>query len=312
MKAKILIVDDNVSFVKITAKLLQRHGYEVLEANDGPIGLELAKKEKPDIVLLDVVLPGMGGFDVCRILKESVETKFTPVIMFTEVMTKWISKITGLKAGVDGYLTKPVNINELLIRIEKLLEKKKDYVSTHPLTHLPGSATIEREIREKLNRGEKFSVCHLDIDSFKSYNTIYGYIKGDDVIKFLREILLKVKNNFDTALEDSIFVGHTGGDNFIFTSPVEVVEKVCGQVIKEFDEHSKEFYSEEDAKRQHIMSISIAEVNNKSRDIQNYAQIIEILARVGDHLKALPGRKNSMLMMDQSGSETKKDTEGVQ
>lgn len=312
MKGKILIADDEKDIVAMTAKLLIRHGYEVIKTYDGASAVDLAREEKPDLILLDVIMPELDGFKVCQILKEDMLLRFIPIIMFTQKKTEKVSRLTGLKIGADEYLSKPVDPEELLIRIEMLIEKKREFVSTQPLTKFPGSATIETKIREKILGKEKFSVCYLDIDHFKSYNDAYGYLKGNDAIIYVSELLLKVMKENTSKESHDVFVGHIGGDDFILVTPIEKVDKICGEIVDEFDGNVNNFYSKEDVEREYVVtrdrrgnmcnfaliSLSIAEVNNSKREISDYSQIVSVLAEIKNYLKSLSDRKGSIYLRD--------------
>ena len=122
MPSKILIVDDEINIRELIKFNLEKSGYKVIEADDGQRAINLAKAEKPELIVLDLMLPGMDGLEVCRIVKNSRETAAIPIIMLT-AKSEEIDKVIGLELGADDYLTKPFSPRELLARIKAVLRR---------------------------------------------------------------------------------------------------------------------------------------------------------------------------------------------
>ena len=120
MAKRILVVDDEIESVKLIGLMLQRRGYEIVAARSGAQALEKAQAEKPDLIILDVMMPDMDGYEVCRRLRANPGTATLPIIMFT-AKTMIDDKVAGFQAGADDYLTKPVHPEELASRIEAVL-----------------------------------------------------------------------------------------------------------------------------------------------------------------------------------------------
>ena len=214
-KAKVLLVEDDVIQAAATKEILMKVGYEVLHAEDGINAIRLVKSEKPDIILLDVVLPGMDGYEVCRWLKIEETTKGIPVIMLT-VKKELSDKISGLQIGADDYLPKPYNELELNARIyallrtkglqdelrmknrqlEELLDKVNYMAITDVLTGLFNRRRFHDVLSSEYERAKRygipFSLVMLDIDYFKKVNDTYGHTVGDAV---LREVATILKNS---------------------------------------------------------------------------------------------------------------------
>lgn len=117
---KILIIDDDPTLLKLIQAVLNSNGYEVLSASEAPNGLELAMKQKPDLIILDVMMPVINGFNICRLLKAEQKHKHIPIILLTSRSTENDQKI-GNEVGADAYFPKPCKIEELLIKIKELL-----------------------------------------------------------------------------------------------------------------------------------------------------------------------------------------------
>jgi diguanylate cyclase (GGDEF)-like protein len=261
--------------------------YEVRVAHDGQEALDLVAQQPPDIVLLDVQMPRMNGFDVCKSIKSDVFLRHIPVLMLTAQSTTR-NKVTGLECGADDYVTKPFDMDELLARIRTLLRRTRQGLEANPLTRLPGNVTIEKEIMQRIKSDTPFAVLYLDLNEFKAYNDSYGFVKGDDVIKETARIVVsasEIRNGF---------VGHIGGDDFVVIANPDDAEELCRQIIAEFDAKSPEFYTAEDRARGFVtmkdrrgqvtqfrlLSISIGVVTSVVRKISSLGEVSKIGAEM--------------------------------
>ncbi len=196
-------------------------------------------------------------------------------------------------------LTSLVSERESELRLDLALRRAERDVSVHPTTRLPGTVQIERDFAERLKRGEKFAVCYADLDHFKEFNDRYGYNHGDRVILIVSRILRDVVRAFSPRG----FIGHIGGDDFIFTVPLEEMGQCCEEVITVFDELIPLQYGEEDRergwfagkdRRGHeyevpLMTLSIGVVTNEVRDFTHTAQISELATEMKAYAKTFPG-----------------------
>ena len=184
---KILIIDDSQFMTNLISEILSAAGYDVITAADGYQGLEKVKTEKPDLVILDIVMPGINGFEVCKILRSDDSNNLMPIIMLTAQENE-DDKLTGLELGADDYITKPFNQRELVSRVRNTLRRIDRNRWANPLTGLRGNIEIEREIKQRIATKQIFTVMYADIDNFKAYNDVYGYVSGDRAIKLTAEI----------------------------------------------------------------------------------------------------------------------------
>lgn len=296
---KVLIVDDDKFMNRIISDCLQKEGLTVYLATDFVSAMNQIYQTVPDIILLDVVLPKMNGYEICRMLRNDTRTSHVPIIMLTS-KGQVEDKVTGLEAGADDYITKPFDNIELVARIKTHLRKAKQVRSFNPLTGLPGNILIEDKIKDKVSDTAKyFAVLYIDLDNFKAFNDVYGFMKGDEVIKFVAHILEKNIRHYGSP-ED--FIGHIGGDDFIAITAPDKVEVICEAIINQFDSTIPLFYSAADRARGYIMtknrsnqdirylfmSISIAVVSNKYRNIDSHWQVGEIAAEVKRLAKSKP------------------------
>lgn len=234
-KAKVLLVEDDPIQARETEAILNNTGYEVFWAKDGINAIRLVKSLNPDIILLDLILPGLDGYAVCRWLKLDETAKGIPIIMLT-VKKELSDKISGLHIGADDYLPKPYNELELNARIyaslrtkalqdelrikneqlEELLHKVNHMAITDALTGLYNRRKFHDTLTSEFARAKRydtpFSLIMIDIDHFKEVNDNYGHNAGDAVLKGVSSLILKNTREIDTA-------SRFGGEEFMVILP---------------------------------------------------------------------------------------------
>lgn len=293
-KERILTIDDDPDILDVLDLTLSEQ-YDVLQAPNGKEGLSILQSKTPSLVICDYMMPVMNGKEFCKAVKKDVLLRHIPVIMLTgkgEVH----DMIGGIEAGADDYLVKPFEPEALLARIRMILRRTEQSLDANPLTHLPGNTSITEKLQESIDSKTPFAVGYADLDKFKIYNDKYGFEKGDEIIRETARII--IKNVRKIAGEDA-FVGHIGGDDFVFITQDSLIDDVCRALIKEFDTLSSSFYSQEDRAAKYIigkdrqgnetraglLSISIGIVSNKHIDITHIAQISEIGADLKKYAK---------------------------
>jgi PleD family two-component response regulator len=216
----LLYADDHEQMRLMVRDLLQASGHEVSLASDGPSALAQLKAREPDLLILDVSMPGMSGFDVCRAVKANPLTARVPVLMLT-AEADIDSKVQGFDAGADDYLAKPFDPRELRARVAALVRLVRREGDRNPTSGLPGSRAIDDELARRAERGPAFAVCYLDVDHFKPFNDVFGFAVADAVIRDAGVALQQaVTDTGGTLGPDGDFVGHVGGDDFLMvTSP---------------------------------------------------------------------------------------------
>jgi diguanylate cyclase (GGDEF)-like protein len=295
-KEKILTIDDDPDILDVL-NLTLSESFIVFSAPNGKEGLELVKSKNPDIIITDYNMPVMNGPDFCRNLRKDILLRHLPVIMLTgKGDTK--DMVTGIESGVDDYLIKPFEPETLLARIRMILKRTNRSLDANPLTHLPGNTSIMDELQNRIDSGKIFSVGYVDLDKFKIYNDKYGFEHGDEIIRQTARILI---DSTLTVCGSDAFVGHIGGDDFVFMCDDEKADEVAQKIIDDFDKSSPSFYSEEDRKAGFIIgrdrqgqpiqtgfvSISIGIVSNIVQSITHVAQIGEIGAELKKYAKSI-------------------------
>jgi len=226
----LLFADDNEDMRQMVRALLEASGHEVGLAPDGPSALQSIERREPDLLLLDVDMPRMTGFEVCRLVKGNPFTSRIPVLMLT-AEGDIDSKIEGFEAGADDYLAKPFDPRELRARVTALLRLVRRESDRNPTSGLPGGWAIEENIAGRINRDEPFAVCYLDLDNFKAFADTFGFAVADQVIKEMGGAL---REAVDAAGGREDFVGHIGGDDFLVVTTEPHGEAIARESARRF------------------------------------------------------------------------------
>lgn len=298
-RPKVLIADDDHNLRELLMEAFPKHKFEVYQAADGDETWETVKDLRPDIVLLDIMMPGIDGLEVCRLMRDNPGTRNIPVILLT-AKAQLKDKLEGIESGADDYVTKPFDPLELQARIEMHLRRYLRESDMSPVTELPGNKAIDLELKARLDSGKRFAFCYADLDDFKAYNDYYGFHAGSDVIRMTGNILaeaIRARGSGDD------FLGHVGGDDFIILTSIESAEPICREIISRFDERIPSCYQPEDVEKGYIvsvdrrgyvmkfpiMTISISIVHNAYRQLEDSAQVGRIAAELKKYAKDLEG-----------------------
>lgn len=294
---KVLMADDQTELLHLMEEMIGLAGFEVTTATDGVEAMQAVFETHPDIIVLDYNMPRKNGLEVAQDLKNNPLFAHIPIIIVTAVGEKH-AKLKGLGMGIDDYLIKPVDADELVARIRMILKRNRQVLDTNPLSRLPGNPSIQAKVEREIAKGVDFAVLYLDLNNFKAYNDIYGFEAGDRVIKATANLLVKLTIQNENS-ED--FIGHIGGDDFIVVTDYGQAEALAQRIIHGFDEIAPSFYSKSDRERGHIVatdrqgnikkfpfiSIAIGIVHNASRPLHSFAQV----SNIGTELKK--GAKHS-------------------
>jgi diguanylate cyclase (GGDEF)-like protein len=294
MPESILVVDDDPDIARFVEVNLRSAGYEVSVAGDGEEALERAADLRPDLVLLDVMMPRLDGFEVAQRLRKNPQTANTSIIMLT---AKALSsdKVTGLQSGADDYIIKPFDPIELLARVKGTLRRAKEMRNLSPLTGLPGNIRIQEEIERQVREHQPFAVLYLDLDNFKTYNDKYGFVRGDRLIQGTARMLQDAVMAYD---QDG-FVGHVGGDDFVAVVLPDTAEDVAKRVCERFDQDRSLYYEDEDLERGFVrmedrkgveqdiplVSVSIGIATTSKRAFAHYGEAVAVATEMKQFAK---------------------------
>ena len=217
---KILVVDDEIDIIRVLEARFNYLGFQVFTASDGKTALQIARQESPDLILLDIMMPGMDGLEVKEQLNRSSITTDIPVIFLT-AREQTASKLEGFQLGADDYITKPFNPEELMARVNTAINRKKYYekmAMTDGLTGLYNIHYFQKEFSflfQVAKRYSKtFSLALIDVDDFKAINDTHGHAAGDFVLKTLAALLEEILRKTDVCVR-------YGGDEFVVIFPEE-------------------------------------------------------------------------------------------
>jgi diguanylate cyclase (GGDEF)-like protein len=289
-KPRILLADDEPDLRLLMKETLERQGFDVSTVEDGEQALQSIRQDPPDIAVLDLNMPTLDGFAVVSKLRQDPLLENLPVIILSASGNR-DNKVKGLDLGIDDFITKSIDIQELLARIRMILKRNRQGLDANPLSRLPGNISIETHIEEALASGKPLAVLYLDLNQFKAYNDAYGYDAGDRVIRATAQLL--VQETRRNGSQD--FVGHIGGDDFIVLTEPARMEALAAEICKRFDALAPSFYNDEDRRRGRLvstdrqgalrefplLSIAIGICHNSQRKLTSYAQV----AQFGSELK---------------------------
>lgn len=301
-KKKILIVSSDKNLKEVMKFCLEGWGYIVIPIESSGGNVAAIKKIYPDVVVLDVHSASISRLELCRLLKDDFGTASIPVITLID-KRHLRSQLLNVKQGVDDYLIKPPDPLDLRIRIEMAMRRSQYSYYATPLTGLPGGRIIEEVLMERLRTQAPFSFGYLDIDNFKYFNDVYGYLKGDRAIMHTAYMLYATIRRFGNK-ED--FIGHIGGDDFVFMTSCDKFDEICRRLIATFNkvmpfhytagDRSNGFLTAKDrthnVKKIPLMSISIAVVNRTTpSEYESTILINEKVAEIKRYLKTFSGSK---------------------
>src|SRR5258706_1050226 len=242
--ARILVVDDDPPVLQVLSRYLSREGFQTDSASNGQEALAKIHACCPDVLLLDVQMPILDGLSLCRMLRQDFRTRGLPIILLTAKLALE-DRLLGFRSGADDYVLKPFDLDELKLRINGALQRRRWDQWSHPLTKLPGSPGIEEEVRRYLKDGMSFAFAYIDIDYFKAYNDSYGYEAGDRILKKVADSLIAST----TSQGRMGFPGHIGGDDFVLVAPIEAMKLILPEVMARFDTQRSAHYRPEDYER---------------------------------------------------------------
>ncbi|MGZ4119083.1 MAG: response regulator [Actinomycetota bacterium] len=304
MPELILVADDDPDILRFVELNLRLEGYEVVTVADGQEALAVAHDRVPSLVILDVMMPKLDGYEVCQRMRNDGRTSGVCIIMLT-AKSMSADKVLGLTAGADDYISKPFDPMELVARVKTTLRRTREMRAVSPLTGLPGNVQIEGEMQRRVSAGDEFAVLWLDLDNFKAFNDRYGFIRGDDAINYLATVLREVTS-------DEQFIGHIGGDDFVVLSSAEDAESLSQAIVSRFDKNVKDLYDPDDAARGTVIvtdrlgreieypliSVSIGAATNEHHPVQDYRELVEIATEMKSFSKKRPG---SVYAIDRRG-----------
>ena len=298
MIQEIYIIDDDESSLPIFRELFkQDKEFKFIGVKTEQI--DIALKNIPFLIIINEDSIDRDVVQLCRKIRTDEDNKITPIIVVSSNMERE-HRIQVLSESVEYYIKKPVDTDYLYYTVKNLNRLLSINRRISALTGLPGNVQIHAELKKRLAKKEDFSVLYLDLDNFKAYNDVYGFLKGDQIIEFTAQTILKCVHQL--YLENS-FVGHIGGDDFIAIVPSIHVDNICQSIIASFDKDVERFFTKEDLEKGYIevanrkgiieqfalTSISIGVVIAEKDRFSNILEIGEVGAQVKHMAKSILG-----------------------
>ncbi len=298
MIQEVYIIDDQKELIE-NLKMEFKDDKEYKFKTVGTDNLEEALRNIPSLIIIDEDTAKMDIIDLCKKIRADEDNSITPIIVITSNKDR-NHRIEVLKTHVEYFIKKPIDEEYLYYTIKNITSLMYINRRVSPLTGLPGNVQIQAEMKKRLLNKEVFAIMYFDLDNFKAYNDVYGFANGDEIIKFTAKVILKHVHNIENS---DNFVGHIGGDDFVAIIGETDYDKVCQDIIAEFDSEAVNFYNNEDVERGYVevanrkgiieqfpltsISIGVVEVDNKK--IKTTLEIGEIGAQVKHQAKTIMG-----------------------
>ena len=283
-----IIDDDKYSLQDLKELFASNFDYRFINVSTEEINKALINI--PSLIIINEDNVDRDIEELCSTIRKNEDNSITPIIVISSNPDKE-HRINVLKTAVEYYIKKPVDQDYLYYTIKNIMRLLYTNRRVSPLTGLPGNVQIHAELKKRLFNKEEFGVLYLDLDNFKAYNDVYGFIKGDEIIKFTARTIVR---NVHSIENNDCFVGHIGGDDFVAIVSKTDYDEVCRNIINEFDEEILSYFTEEDRKRGYIevanrrgiledfplTSISIGVVDVDPDRFTNILEIGEVGAQV--------------------------------
>lgn len=294
----ILVVDDEANIRTILTYLLEQEGFEVRTAPSGAGAFAALAERLPDLVILDVMMPEIDGFQVLTSMRRDHRTQNVPVILLT-AKGDVPHKVQGLRVGANDYLVKPFVHEELILRVRNMLQFTRNQRDANPLTGLPGNLAIEEELTRRLGRREPFGFLYIDLDNFKPFNDHYGYNRGDKMLTMLAECVQSAA----AQTAPGAFLGHVGGDDFVAVTAAADAAAMARLLVREFETRKRFLYDPEDWARGWVESrdrtgavnrvepvcVTVAVVVDENGDFEHIGRVNSVAAELKRFGKSRPG-----------------------
>ncbi len=293
---EVYIIDDDESSIVVFRELFRDDTeYRFISVKTEQI--DIALKNIPSLIVINEDAIKIDVIDVCRKIRKDEDNTITPVIVVSSNGSR-DHRMKVLNESIEYFIKKPVDEGYLYYTVKNLTRLLTINRRMSPLTGLPGNVQINSELKKHLIKNEEFSILYLDLDNFKAYNDVYGFLKGDQIIEYTANIIVKAVHDYGNG-----FVGHIGGDDFVAIVPYKDIENLCQDIIYNFDSGVTRFYNEKDRKNGYIevanrkgiiekfplTSISIAVVVADKGRFANILEIGDTAAQVKHAVKAVMG-----------------------
>ena len=246
-KPRILIVEDDHDLTDMLNAYFQLQNYEVLITAWGSDALRISREEPVNLIVLDIHLPDIDGYEICRHLRSQRQTRAVPIIFLTEKSDR-VDRLQGLEMGVVDYITKPFDIDELLLRVRNAIIRATQQNVTNPITDLPEGPLVEEQLHALIESDSDWTVLRLSINQLGEFRELYGFVAADDVV---RAIALMIRNAVHEIGSEDDFIGHLAAEDFIVITHRSAVEAIRDRVEARLQQSREYFYPVRDRQAIH-------------------------------------------------------------
>jgi len=286
-KERLLIVEDDADIANMLKIYFTGLGYDVDVAWRGSDALDKTRQVLPHLIVLDIMLPDIDGYEVCRTLRTNTRTSHIPVIFLTQKDER-SDRLQGLELGADDYITKPFDIEELKLRVQGAIRRSERESLTDPRSGLPAGRLIEEQLRRTI-RAAEWAYMDIRINYFDQFKDVYGFVAGDDLLRFSAMLIGEVVDELGTPND---FIGHAGGDNFIIVTTESAAPDIRQRLSERFSEEVQTHYNfmdrqqgfivtpnaEGEVEKTPLMSLAIGIVTPKMQTFADIREITEMAA----------------------------------
>jgi PleD family two-component response regulator len=284
-KSRLLIVEDDVDIANMLEIYFGGLHYEVDIASRGSEALDKTRQRLPHLIVLDIMLPDIDGYEVCRKLRTQTRTSHIPVIFLTQKDER-SDKLQGLELGADDYITKPFDIEELRLRVYNAIARSERESLTEPHTNLPSGQLIEDQLRQIIHK-DGWALIDIRLNHFDDFKEAYGFVASDNVLRFAAMLIGEIVDEFGTIND---FVGHTGNDHFVIITTEECSWSIRDNLKDRFSDEILTHYNYLDRQQGYIkysgdggapeqcpvISISIGVVSPSEHEFTDIREITEL------------------------------------
>jgi diguanylate cyclase (GGDEF)-like protein len=286
-KSRLLVVEDDVDIGNMLKIYFSGMGFDVDVAVRGSDALEKTKQVLPHLIVLDIMLPDIDGYEVCRNLRTNMRTSHIPVIFLTQKDER-SDKLQGLELGADDYITKPFDIEELKLRVQGAIKRAERESLTDPRSGLPAGRLIEEQLR-RIIREKDWALIDARVNHFELFKDVYGFVAGDDVLRFTAMMIGEIVDELGATTD---FIGHAGGDNFIIITTSDKAPAIRDRIKERFNEEVLTHYNFMDRQQGYVqapasdgtttkvsfMTMSIGVVSPNEHSFADIREITELAA----------------------------------
>jgi PleD family two-component response regulator len=283
-KGRILVVEDDFDISNMLDVYFDSQGYEVAVADRGEKGLELCRQQLPHVIVLDIMLPDIDGYEVCKRLRSNLRTSHVPIIFLTQ-RDERSDKIAGLELGADDYITKPFDIEELRLRVQGSIRRAQATNLSNPTTGLPSGKLIEEQLRLLMRRGD-WALLYVGINYIDRFRDKEGFLAADEVLRDLAQMLGEMVDRFGTPDD---FIGHRGGDDFIVITAGEHGTILRDRIVARFNAGVGTHYNfldrdkgyiTVDGRQYPLMSLAVGLLSPEDGPFSDIREITEVAAEM--------------------------------